>query len=464
MDFLDRTAELGRLDRLNRNADGGLAVVWGRRRIGKTRVLLEWVERNGGVYWMADESTAPEQRRSFSEALDLRIPGFSGVDYRDWPTLLSRLARDATAANFRGPVVIDELPYAVASAPELPAALQRFVDHEAKSARLTIALAGSSQRMMQGLVLDANAPLWGRGREVLALRPLPIGFLGQALGLEEPADIVTAWATWGGIPRYWELAAGLPTREAVYDLVLDPMGPLFDEPSRLLLEEFPSATVLRPLLDAIGAGCHRVSEIGGRVGQPATSLSKPLIRLQEMDLVARETPFGEPPRSTKRSLYTIADPFMRLWFAVVGPRRSVLMQVPREARLRYYDAHAPRLLEMTWEELCRQSVPELGEALGGRYGVAQRYWSGQQAEWDIVAARLDGEGSLVGEAKWWHTPGPRDATKAVQALLDRPLPPGLKGPVTRVLFVREAPGTSVPSSIRVVTAADVVAVGGQRQV
>ncbi len=457
MNFLDRTAELGRLDRLNRSADGGLAVVWGRRRIGKTRLLLEWVERNGGVYWMADESTAPEQRRSLAEALALRIPGFSDVDYRDWPTLLARLARDAAAAHFRGPIVIDELPYAVSSAPELPAALQRFVDHDAKSAGLTVALSGSSQRMMQGLVLDASAPLWGRAREVLVLRPLPIGFLGRALGLTDPADIVAAWATWGGIPRYWELAAGLPTREAVHDLVLDPMGPLFDEPSRLLLEEFPSATVLRPLLDAIGAGCHRVSEIGGRVGQPATSLSKPLVRLQEMDLIARETPFGEPPRSTKRSLYTIADPFMRLWFSVVGPRRSVLMQVPRDARLRYYDAHAPRLLEMTWEELCRQSVPTLGDVLGGHYGVAQRYWSGQEAEWDIVAERLDQEGSMVGEARWWHTAGAGDASKAVQALLDRPLPPGLRGPVTRGLFVREAPATPVPSSIRVITAADLVA-------
>ncbi len=457
MDFLDRTAELGRLDRLNRSAEGGLAVVWGRRRIGKTRVLLEWVERSQGVYWMADESSAPEQRRSLAEALELRIPGFSSVDYRDWPSLLARLGRDGAAANFRGPIVIDELPYAVASAPELPAALQRFVDHDGKAARQTLALAGSSQRMMQGLVLDANAPLWGRARETLALRPLPIGFLGRALGFTDPADIVTAWATWGGIPRYWELAAGMQTREAVYDLVLDPMGPLFDEPSRLLLEEFPSATVLRPLLDAIGAGCHRVSEIGGRVGQPATSLARPLMRLQDMDLVARETPFGEPPRSTKRSLYTIADPFLRLWFSVVGPRRSVLMQVPRDARLRYYDTMAPRLVETTWEELCRQSVPTLGDALGGHYGVAQRYWSGQQAEWDIVAERVDGEGSLVGEAKWWHTPGTGDASKAVQALLDRPLPPGLKGPVTRALFVRESPASAVPTSIRVVTAADLVA-------
>ncbi len=78
----------------------------------------------------------------------------------------------------------------------------------------------------------------------------------------------------------------------------------------------------------------------------------------------------------------------------------------------------------------------------------------------IILARIIPSTTLVGEAKWWHAPGPGDASKAIQALLDRPLPPGLKGPVTRVLFVREAPVTAVPSSIRVVTAADVVAAGG----
>lgn len=115
------------------------------------------------------------------------------------------------------------------------------------------------------------------------------------------------------MPQYWELAhAARGKLEARIDaLVLDPMGPLHHEPDRLLLEETPSAVELRPLLDAIGAGIHRASEIAARAGRPVTSLARPLDRLMELGLVRREVPAGEPPRQTKRSLYRLAEPFFR---------------------------------------------------------------------------------------------------------------------------------------------------------
>ncbi len=423
-------------------------MVWGRRRVGKTRLLLEWVQQTGGVYWMADESAAPVQRRAFAETLELRLPGFGQVEYRDWRSLLQRLTQDAASRGFRGPVVIDELPNAVRVSPELPGLLQHFVDHELPRTGLALAVAGSSQRMMQGLVLDANAPLFGRAREAMALRAIPAGYLSAALGLPEPTASVEAWACWGGVPRYWELAAPFTDlRDAVHALVLDPLGPLFDEPARLLLEEQPPATALRPLLDAIGAGCHRVSEIGGRIGQPATSLARPLTRLQELDLVIRETPFGEPPRSTKRALYKLADPFLRLWFQVVGPRRSVLMQVPRQARLSLLDAALPRLTAFAWEELCRAAVPYLADTLGEQYGPAQRYWQGSGPEWDLVATSLDGRSLLLGEVKWSLS---LDPSEVARDLRRNGLPPGLDRPgvrVQRAVFIPDARGRRAGDAI-----------------
>ena len=124
--FIDRHEELARLTRLAANG-GGLAVLWGRRRVGKTRLLLEWVAATGGVYWVADESAAPFQRRALAETLEIRLPGFGQVEYPDWRSLLQRLARDAIQLGFRGPVVIDELPNAVRASPELPGLLQHFV-------------------------------------------------------------------------------------------------------------------------------------------------------------------------------------------------------------------------------------------------------------------------------------------------------------------------------------------------
>jgi len=402
--FLNRTDELGRLDALVARPEGGLAVVFGRRRIGKTRLLVEWCQRHGGIYAVADQSAADMQRRYLAEAIATQFAGFADVHYGDWAALLRRLSTEATRAEWHGPIVFDELPYWVASSPELPSVLQRWIDHEARQAGLVVAIAGSSQRMMQGLVLDRAAPLYGRAHEVFEVGPLDVPFVTKATGRLSPAQVVEFIAAWGGIPRYWELAVDQAgnTRRAIDHLVLDPRGALHREPDRLLLEETPSALEVRPVLDAIGMGANRVSEIAGRLGRPATSLSRPLERLIELGLVVREVPFGEAPRASRRSLYRIADPFTRLWFRVVAPHRAELVTGTSRSRLAVLDRYWPALVGDAWEQLCRQRIPHARHpALGepGTWMPPQRWWHGAAPEWDIVAEDADRRRLLLGEAK-----------------------------------------------------------------
>ena len=203
MKFLDRYDEMGRLEKLVERRIAGLVALWGRRRVGKTRLLMEWCQRHDGVYSVADQSVESVQRRYFAEAVSARLPGFNDVEYPEWNALLRRLSSDARAAGWKGPLVLDEFPHLVAASPSLPSVLQNWVDRESASDGLLVVISGSSQRMMQGLVLDGSAPLYGRAVEAFALSPLPAGWIGEALGLADPADALQAYAVWGGIPRYW---------------------------------------------------------------------------------------------------------------------------------------------------------------------------------------------------------------------------------------------------------------------
>src|SRR5882762_1536493 len=126
MRFIDRLDERGRLDGLIARGKAALAVVYGRRRIGKTRLLLEWCRKHDGIYTVADLSAADVQRRYFAEAVSQRLPGFADVEYRDWRSLFSRLAREAKANRWRGPIVLDEFPYLVLAASEVPTILQQW--------------------------------------------------------------------------------------------------------------------------------------------------------------------------------------------------------------------------------------------------------------------------------------------------------------------------------------------------
>lgn len=458
MKFINRHEELLRLNKLMKLEDASLAVIWGRRRLGKTRLLLEWVDKHKGVYYTADESAASLQRKYFSKALDQRFPGFSSVDYPDWQALLERLAKEAIYNTWRGPLVIDELPYLVSASPEFPSVFQKFIDHDAKRAKLIIAVCGSSQRMMQGAIFNASAPLYGRATEIIKLGPIALGYIGEALEIEKPVDMVESYCIWGGIPRYWELVNnnGKSLLDDIDDLVLNPMGALNDEPNRLLLEE--AALSLRPMLDAIGLGARRLSEIAMRIAQPVTSITRVVQRLIELDLIEKEIPFGADEHNTKKTLYKIKDPFLRFWFNLVAAERSYFSQATSKQRKLKLREKLPSLFSQGWEELCRVSVPYISWK-NHTFGKASRYWHGQGFEWDILADIEENEGLLIGEAKWLlKKPNAAWIYREFEELKRKGIPSELrdKKNLLYALYIPEKPEhLELPSNLKVIDAQEI---------
>jgi AAA+ ATPase superfamily predicted ATPase len=412
MAFYDRVDEKARLEAVLKSNGPALAVVYGRRRCGKS-TLLQKVIGSGDVYFLADQREASLQIRAFAEAVGAVLPGFTLAQYQNWDALLQTLV---SRCDQKLNVVIDEFPYLVQSDPALPSLLQRLMD-QPKAAGLTWVLCGSSQRMMQGVVLDHSAPLYGRAREILKIRPLEAGWLPSALGMT-PSQAMEACAIWGGVPRYWELARNYTsTWEAVSGLLLDRNGVLHDEPSRLLVDDVRSPVQTMSLLSVIGSGCHRMSEIAARVQKPASSLTRPLGHLIELGYVHRELPWGESLRSTKRTLYRLSDPFLRFYYRFVLPNQSLLELGQTRQVLAQVQKVFPHHGAGVWEDLARRSIPFCRIA-DTAWSVAARWWGQdmqrQQVEVDVVAESVDGKSILIGEVKWGA--GKADAQSAVHRL------------------------------------------------
>lgn len=414
--FLDRQEEAARFRRLLDRAEGSLGVVYGRRRCGKSRLLREILPPGRAVYYVGDDREGSLQRASLAVEIGRLLPGFERVTYPDWDSLLARWWQEARPGTV---LALDEFPSLVAVAQELPSLLQKRLDRESERG-LHLLLSGSSQRMMQGLVLDRTAPLFGRASEILKISPLPAGWIGEALSLPSAESAIETYAVWGGTPRYWELAGDHPDlRTAIRSLVLSPLGVLNEEPSRLLLDDMRDTTQAASILSLIGQGCHRISEIAARLGKPATALSRPLQRLQDMDLVTRELPFAEEPRGSKRTLYKISDPFLRFWFRYVEVNRSRLGAGQVAAVEEEIGERLGHHIGEIWEELARASAPLL--RLGGKtWGPAGRWWGPgldrQPLEVDLVAQSSDGGSILVGEVKW---SAPRDPERLLAQLEDK---------------------------------------------
>lgn len=393
--FINRTQELERLRRAFTHRQSRFVCVYGRRRLGKSRLLQEASKQHKAIYFVADERNATWQRTALASEIDKTIKGFARVTYPDWAALLERFQNEAPPHCV---LILDEFPYLVQSASELPSVLQRVVDDRTKPVHWTIC--GSSQRMMMGLTLDSAAPLYGRASELIKLEAMGINEVAQAFPAFSSRRLLEAYAVWGGVPRYWELARQYKTtREAIRHLVLDPLGVLHLEPERLLHDEFRETTQAASLLALIGHGCHRISEIAARLERSATALSRPLAQLVELGFVRKQTPFGIPEKDSKRSTYDLADPFLRFWFRYIEPNRSRLAARQFSQVEESIEASWNVFLGHAWEDLARQGVATLGE-----WQPASRYWGkteqGQAIELDIVAAHhKDNTRVLVGEAK-----------------------------------------------------------------
>jgi uncharacterized protein len=400
--FLNRSAELARLEQALAPRSAGLVCLYGRRRLGKSALLREMLQRHPAPYYVGDSREAAPQRQAMAAEIGRHVAGFEAAEYRDWDALLAMWWRLAPANM---PLLLDEFPALVATSPELPSLLQKHIDRQPRP----IVLCGSSQRMMHGIVLDASAPLFGRAREILKLEPLDIAWIRPALGIRSAITAVESFAVWGGVPRYWELAIGdRDPLVAAARLALDPLGVLHQEPDRLLVDDVQDPARSASLLSLVGSGCQRTSELAGRLGVPATSLSRSLARLVDLGLIVRDTPFGRSVRDTKRTLYRVADPFLAFWFRFVEPNRSRLATGQLSLVLREVRAAWPQYLGGVWERIARDSVARLSIA-GRRWLPASSWWGvgldREPLEFDVVAESVgDPSVVLLGEVKVTATP------------------------------------------------------------
>lgn len=375
--FVNRTLELRELDAAKRR--GGLLVVFGRRRVGKTRLIRQWLGAHAGAYSQAIE--APLELQLGQVGADIG-PLDSEIIPKTWAELLELIGRRKPPWT----LCLDEFPYLVATDPSLPSRLQRWLDH-GLALRCLLILSGSSTRMMHAQFLDRSAPLFGRASKLLQIAPMDYAAFCAACGLDPTTmDAFEQFACVGGIPRYWEFVDSSADVLALADELYFGFAPFMEfEPQRLLRDEQVNGPTALALLEAIGRGAERPSEIAGRIGIPQTNLSRLLQQLLDASIIHRELPWGQSVRTTKRILYRVGDPATRFWFAVYSPHRSRWRSYPEAERRKLIHDHASTV----FEDHCR-----------ARFPGAQRFWQGD-LELDLIAPDPeDPRGVVVGEVKW----------------------------------------------------------------
>ncbi len=390
--LVDRSEELGVLDRLWGRGAPALLVLYGRRRLGKTFLVTSWtLMRNVSFVYIIVNFSDPgpallDIEEQLKEQLGLR-PRIESL--RGLVELITRLF-----CSGRRVIIIDEFQRLAEAG--LPQLLQEAWDRVMSScgAGSVLVLLGSSVGAVERVALHGGAPLYGRATAILRLRPM--NFMESYPMLREAPTAEEAfrlYSVFGGTPYYLSL---LDPAEGVegntWDLVFAPGAPLLDEPLRVLLAEVREPDRYQAIMEAIATGAARLSEIASRTGIAATSLPRYLRVLEEMELVRRVEPLGGG-----KGVYRILDNFFRFWYRHVAPKLSMLELGRRRAAWRAALSGVERLAAESWEaEALSHFLVTLEERGESPVAAGPWWWKGVE----IDALVLTQEALYGIESKW----------------------------------------------------------------
>lgn len=408
--FVSRSRELALLENLWASPRAELLILYGRRRVGKTRLLTRWIEtaQPRALYWVAEPTSSLDQLRSFSQALynfaNPGAPAPDGFAYASWGQVFQQIA--ALAASQRAAIILDEFTYLLSSEPGIAGVLQNAWDHALSQANLLLVLSGSHIGMMERHLLAYQAPLYGRATARLRLDALPFSATRSYFPGYSAEERVALYAMLGGIPGYWErFETGQSLDANLRQQFLSPSNLLQDEP-RLLLQDFitdPHNYVA--ILRAIAHNARTPKEIANFTGLEEKHVPAYLVKLLDTGFVERRTPVTLPA-STRLGRHFISDAFLRFYYRFLSRRQAQLALGLQDPAMNEIQRHLQDFIgSHTWEELCREWTLRAAAAgelpfLPDQVGSA---WT-KQAQVDVAGVNFMEKTLILGECKWSQSP------------------------------------------------------------
>lgn len=406
--LIGRQQDLAELDALVARRGAQFILVYGRRRVGKTTLLLHWAQQSGYplIYWVASRDTAAQVRSSYVKAIwGWAYPNSQSVPRFDsWAEIFDLTAQ--LIGERRVIIVFDEFSYAAESDPSLPSYLQAAWDHRFKNSNLIFVLAGSHLGMMTEL-MTYQAPLYGRFTGQLPVEPLQFSSLKKFLPRYSLAELVEVYSVIGGIPAYLERFDDSESVGAnIQRLFIRRTGMFRSEPFMLIGDIIRRETqTYEAILKAIAEGNRTPNEIGTVLGLQSSHLSPYLRQLESLNLIERRLPATTAParrRISRNSRYYLIDPYLRFYFRFIAPNLNLVeLELPTLLWQRINEQLASYVGMTAFEELARQWT--LQQARRGRLPflpeLVGSHWS-TKAQVDVVAIDWREKAILLGECKW----------------------------------------------------------------
>ena len=401
--FIGRENELNTLNRLYHSHKFEFAVIYGRRRVGKTALINEFVKDKDNIFFTGVETNAKQNLDNLSRSIMEYNTGLvTGASFNNFQMAFEHVFELAKTKKIV--FVIDEYPYVARASKSLASTLQLLIDKNKDTSKLFLILCGSSMSYMEDHVLAYKAPLYGRRTAQFKIKPFE--FLEACRYFKNFSDEekALAYGVVGGTPQYlMQIDDTLSIEENIKNTHLNPSSFIFEEPNNLLKQEVREPAIYNAVITAIATGSSKMNEISNKIDEDTSVCATYIRNLITLGIVKKESPYGE--KSTRKTIYSIEDNMFRFWYRFVPENISV---ISRGAVDLAYNRIAPELSSYmggVFEDICKQYLWKL--LLEGKCAVnftdLGRWWGANpktksQEEIDIMGA--DKDTVLLAECKW----------------------------------------------------------------
>lgn len=404
--FIDREQEMETLQNEYDRKGSSLVVLYGRRRVGKTTLISEFIKDKKALFFLASEESETQNRAVFKEKAAEFIDSdlMRSADIKSWDIMFKGIMEKHF--DSKPIIVLDEFQYLGKSNPAFPSIFQRIWEEVLKDKSVMVILCGSLISMMESQTLAYGSPLYGRRTAQIRLKQIPFKYYCEFFPEKSRRELIEMYSVTGGVPKYIELfSESKDIYSAISKCILNRSGYLYDEPHFLLQQEVSEVGSYFSIIKAIAAGNTRLSAISNVLEIKATSLTKYLKTLIDLDILEREVPVTEDnPEKSKKGSYKIKDNYLRFWFAFVYPNMSfiesghssIVMDKIRRSLVKNHIA-------FVYEDVCREKMWDLNAEGVWPFHFLKlgRYWD-SKTEIDIAALDSEGKNLILGECKYWQ--------------------------------------------------------------
>lgn len=402
--FIGRERELNSLEKLYASDKFEFAVIYGKRRVGKTALINHFIRNKKAIYFMGVESNDKQNLENFSKnILEYGVGIQADTAFLSFQAALEYVFQ--LAEKERLILAIDEYPYVARSSRSLASTLQLLIDKYNENSKLMLILCGSSMSYMEDHVLAYKAPLYGRRTAQMKMQPFDFADACRYFKNFSDEDKALIYGIVGGTPQYLlQMDDKLSIEENIKNTFLNPTSSLFEEPENLLKQEVREPALYNAIITAIATGSTRMAEISTKVGAETSVCAAYLKNLLALGLVQKETPYGE--KASRKSIYAIDDNMFRFWYRFVPENYSIISRGASDIAYKRMEPHLSDYMGKVFEEICKQYLWKL--LLKGQspveFGELGRWWgtdsfTHSQTEIDIMGEQ-DKNTALFGECKW----------------------------------------------------------------